>query len=213
MLVILPLIAFELKIKLPNIFIGLAAATLVFILVPQQYTSRYTSLLIGRTESGAGIGEDEAVQGRLTKMQAGLEMFKENPFLGVGIGNYQSNYWEFAGDFGFEPDATEVEGVEGERDAHSLYIEIMAETGLFGIASFMLYLGFLLVDTYKALIISRDRLDDTRWRYWVAPILFPMIAYMVSGIFLHGVVFRWFWIIGALALSAIHLTELRYKNT
>lgn len=89
----------------------------------------------------------------------------------------------------------------------------MAETGLFGISTFLLFLGFLLVDTYKILVLSKERLDDAKWKNWVAPLLFAMIAYMVSGIFLHGLVFRWFWIIASLALAAIHLTEFQYKNT
>jgi O-antigen ligase len=146
-------------------------------------------------------------------MQAGLEMFKRNPFFGVGIGNYSANYWDYADDLGFEPAALDIQSEDMIRDPHSLYIEVLAETGIFGIGAFILFLYFLVTDTYNVLIVSRGRIDDSKWKDWIAPVFFSLIAYLISGIFLHGVVFRWFWLIAAIALSAIHLTENQFKNT
>ena len=77
-------------------------------------------------------------------MLTGLAMFKENPFLGVGFANYSDNYWSYAGNLGLEASARNVGSESSARQPHSLYIEIMAETGFFGVASFGLYLYYAL---------------------------------------------------------------------
>jgi O-antigen ligase len=213
MLLVLPLIALELKIKTPTIFIGLAVATIIILVLPTEFTARFTTLVTGSGEAGGSLFQDEAVQGRVTKMKAGLAMFRDRPFFGVGVGNYPANYWDYADDLGFEPAATETQGEDGTRDPHSLYVEILSETGLAGAATFLIFIGFLLKDTYHVLTVSRGRLDDSRWKNWVAPVFFSLIAYVISAIFLHGIVFRWFYLVTALALSAIHLTEYQFKNT
>jgi len=213
MLVVIPLIAIELKVKIPTIFIGLAAATIVVIMLPSEFTSRFTSLLSGTGEAGENIFEEDAVVGRITKMRAGLAMFKDKPFFGVGVGNYPANYWDYADDLGFEQAATNIQSEEMTRDPHSLYIEILAETGLAGISTFIIFLGFLLYDTYRVLTVSRGRLDDNRWKNWIVPIFFSLATYSISALFLHGIVFRWFYLIAAIALASIHLTENQFKNT
>lgn len=212
-LLVLPLIAVELKVKLPTIFIGLAVGAIIIVALPSEYTIRFTSLLTGTSESGATITQDEAVQGRLNSMRAGLAMFTRNPFTGVGVGNYPANYWDVADDLGFEPAASDIQSDTMIRDPHSLYIEIMAETGLFGIGTFLIFFYFLLVDTYKALSLSRTSANEQQWKNWIAPIFFSLVTYSISAIFLHGVVFRWFWLIAALALAAIHLSEFQFKDT
>jgi len=213
LLVIIPFILLELNLKVPNIFLVGVAGLLVFLLLPATYTSRFVSLLSGENESGQSIGSDEAVVGRLEKMQAGLEMAKDNPFLGVGIGNYNENYWDYAEKLGLEPGITNIQSEEGTRDAHSLYVEIVSETGLFGLGTFLVFAGFLLAGVYKVLQTTKKLNSDSNWRYWLAPIYISLIAYLVSGLFLHGIVFRWWWIIAGLALSAIHLTEYRFRES
>lgn len=210
---ILPLLAMELKIRIPTIFISLAVGVIILLALPQDYTARFTSLVTGTNELGGTISEDPAVRGRITKMRTGLEMFVNNPVLGVGVGNFADAYWDYADDIGVESDAQDIQSEEEARDAHSLYIEVLAETGILGFVTFMLFFYFLLADSFKALMKVRGKIADHRWKSWVAPIVISLIAYLVSGLFLHGVVFRWFWVIAALALTSIHLTELKFEKT
>lgn len=213
MLAVLPLIALELRVKIPAIFIGLAVGMMIIVMLPSEFTARFTSLLGGTGETGENIAEEDAVIGRVTKMRAGLAMFADYPFFGVGVGNYPANYWDYADDLGFESAATDIQSEDMIRDPHSLYIEILAETGLVGISTFLIFFGLLVYDTYHVLTVSRGRLDDSRWKNWVAPVFFSLVTYSISAIFLHGIVFRWFYLVAAIALAAIHLTEYQFKNT
>ena len=71
-----------------------------------------------------------AVQ-RLAFWQAGLNMFSNNPVLGVGIGNYIEAYPKYA--------AQGWETVLGH--AHDYYLNAAAETGLIGLAAYLVLLS------------------------------------------------------------------------
>jgi O-antigen ligase len=71
-----------------------------------------------------------AVQ-RLAFWQAGLNMFDNNPILGVGIGNYIEAYPRYA--------AQGWETVLGH--AHDYYLNAAAETGLIGLAAYLVLLA------------------------------------------------------------------------
>jgi O-antigen ligase len=67
---------------------------------------------------------------RLAHWLAGIHMFWNHPFLGVGIGNYAMAYPQYAlGRF-----------VEPLGHAHNYYINIAAETGIFGLLAFTCFL-------------------------------------------------------------------------
>lgn len=75
---------------------------------------------------------------RLAHWLAGLRMFQAHPLLGVGAGNYNAAYAQFA-----LPDWPEPLG-----QAHNYYINVAAETGVLGLVAFLalvavsLYLGW-----------------------------------------------------------------------
>ncbi|MBV8084150.1 MAG: O-antigen ligase family protein [Chloroflexi bacterium] len=71
-----------------------------------------------------------AVQ-RLAFWQAGLNMFDNNPVLGVGIGNYIDVYPTYA--------AQGWETVLGH--AHDYYLNTAAETGLVGLTAYLVFVG------------------------------------------------------------------------
>jgi O-antigen ligase len=62
-------------------------------------------------------------------------MARDHPLTGVGIGAYKPNHEQYALRPEFNPTA------QGGRDTHSLYLNVLAETGFPG---FLLYLGMLL---------------------------------------------------------------------
>lgn len=213
LLIIFPIIAIEIRVKIPTIIIGLMIGGLALIVLPNTFSERFLSLIQLEGDSTESIFSDEAVQGRLEKMRVGFAMFKDKPLAGVGIGNYNQNYWVYAEDIGIESNATNIQSAAEEKDPHSLYIEILSETGLIGFGTFAIFLLSLLKGSFDILITSKQRKTDIRWKNWVAPIFVSLIAYVITGFFLHGVSFRWFWVVAAIAMSAIHLTEYQYQNT
>lgn len=70
-----------------------------------------------------------AVLERLAHWRAGLDMFADRPWLGVGIGNYSVAYADYALPHWYEP----------LGHAHNIFINFLAETGAVGGATFLLF--------------------------------------------------------------------------
>ncbi len=70
---------------------------------------------------------------RLALWGTAATMFIEHPVLGVGYGDYRALY----GDYLTEVDVDQL-------DAHNLYLQLLAETGIFGFALFMALMVLLL---------------------------------------------------------------------
>ena len=76
--------------------------------------------------------ENFSVLERLAHWQAGLRMFDDAPWLGVGIGNYAVSYSLYPQPHWYEP----------LGHAHNVFINFLAETGMLGLAAFLaLWLG------------------------------------------------------------------------
>ncbi len=72
--------------------------------------------------------ENFAVLERLAHWQVGWRMFEDRPWTGVGIGNYGTEYGQYAPAHWYEP----------LGHAHNIFINFMAETGIPGLAAFLL---------------------------------------------------------------------------
>ena len=73
--------------------------------------------------------ENFAVLERLAHWQTGWKMFEDHPWTGVGIGNYGAEYEQYAPPHWYEP----------LGHAHNIFINFMAETGILGLAAFLLF--------------------------------------------------------------------------
>jgi O-antigen ligase len=76
---------------------------------------------------------------RLILLQAAFEQFLISPFFGIGIGNF-NNYAQNVLDYSFR--ATNL-------SPHNLFLELLAETGIFGLFLFMLPTIKLIILTFK----------------------------------------------------------------
>ena len=211
LVVLLTLTAFDLRIKVPAL-IGLASLGLVLLIIlPSRYTERIRTLDILFQSNADGLSQDDAVEGRREKMLTGLAMFREHPLLGVGFANYSDNYWSYAGNLGLEATARNVGSESSARQPHSLYVEILAETGFFGIASFMTFIFIVLMALYRsrALNDANKVKADPDWSLWITSIFMSILTFLVAGIFLHGIGFRFIWVLSGLGLAIIHLTQNR----
>ncbi len=101
--------------------------------------------------------ENFAVVERMAMWQAGGNMFLSNPWLGVGIGNYNVRYNEFS-----TPQWPDSRG-----HAHNYYIHAAAETGLIGAVAYLLLLGIALSQAAQAARITPDaKLRYVCWGVW-----------------------------------------------
>lgn len=94
-----------------------------------------------------------------------LEMFKDHPFLGVGLGNYKINFLNYRAEFL----ATEAGEPYGEyiprgAQAHNEYVQFLAELGLVGAVAILFaitFSGYLLVRRVSQVKDDKGRLFGT----------------------------------------------------
>jgi O-antigen ligase len=132
-------------------------------------------------------------------MLTGLAMFAEHPILGVGAGNYPANYQRY----------TQLIGIEfraEERDPHSLYVQLLAETGILGTAAFLLMIFFLFDALNKACRALEHAPHLAEWLPWISSYRFAILSYLLTSIFLHNAYIRYLWILIAMALTGIQIT-------
>jgi hypothetical protein len=103
--------------------LGLAAVVAFVITGPQKHLDNFTESSDGSAlEDGGAAGnfDSSSGSGRYQFWEVGFEAFARDPALGVGAGNYVLEW--------------NVEGETGAvvQDAHSLYIEVIAELGAAG---------------------------------------------------------------------------------
>jgi putative inorganic carbon (hco3(-)) transporter len=156
-----------------------------------------SGLLNNSSDSGI-LSTDSSVQGRATEMISAALMFADYPIFGVGSGNYAVHYPEYAPKAGFIVRLA-------NRQPHTLYGGIAAENGIFGITCFLMLVFLTLRDLYRA---RRAWLETNFMLASISTGLFlGVIAYMVTGVFLHATYIRFFWLIMGIAGAAINLNQ------
>jgi O-antigen ligase len=91
------------------------------------------------------------------------------------------------------------------RRAHSLYLEIAAETGTVGLVIFMAIPLLLLMDLgrhRRALFAARPDLARL-----AAGFTLMLLAYLGTGVFLHLAYERYYWVMIAMAAAAVGALE------
>lgn len=161
--------------------------------LPQEYTDRLWTLADPITGGSIEIEGEISYRGRASEYIAGWRMFRDNPFFGVGVGNYKSNYLEYSQEIGLDPRRE-------ERSAHSLYLEIAAEQGLTGI----LVMTVALIATYTGLLRGRQTsllIGRKDIAHIATALLIGLTGYMTAAIFVHGSYSRHFWVLLGICLS------------
>lgn len=182
----------------PLVAIGaLGLMVIVYQLLPAGYQNRIATLSFFTSETG--IYEDSSFRGRSSEMLTGLRMFVEHPLLGVGTANYRPNYQQYTQLIGLEFRAE-------ERDPHSLYVQILAETGILGALAFVGLILALLNGLNKACLAIEQAPHLAGWLPWMNSIRLAIISYLLTSFFMHNAYFRYFWILLALGLAGIQIT-------
>jgi hypothetical protein len=163
------------------------------------YRERVASIL-GSTaliDENAAARPDGAIRGRATEMLAAVAVFLDYPWLGVGPGQYMPYYserYQLLDDISFRY-------LPRPREAHSLVLALMAETGAVGLAVFSVLVGLLLW-----------QLDAAR-RYWrdgprshlAAAMMLSVLAYLGTGVFLHLAYERYLWFLLGVAGATVQV--------
>jgi O-antigen ligase len=184
-------------IKVYQLILLLAGIGLILWAFP-QYGVRLNSLNVfaglATPESGPPLaGADNSVVDRATLMIAAFNVFKDHPVFGVGPGMVRYYTQEYARQIG-------ISSITGDYQAHNLFLGIAADAGLLGLICFVL----ILVVALRDLALARQRWMSSHpdWSYMATAFFQVLVAYLVTGLFLHLSYYRFFYMMLALAVVA-----------
>lgn len=143
---------------------------------------------------------DLSALARLTLNLAAWNVFLDHPLLGIGPGNFTLVSVEYANELG-------LRHLSSPFRAHNLYLEIAAETGIVGLATFLCLVGYLSIRLWQ--VRSQNRLARPDASAIATALLFSLIAYLVTGVFLHLSFERYFWLLVALCGAAVAILRPR----
>ncbi len=200
LVLVLGLIALERKIS-PSLLAGVAVAALLLLsFLPDSFTDRMNSLGALGSSAETAVYQESSFRGRASEYISGLLMFADHPILGVGANNYPPNYQKYSSRLGLDS-RTE------EREAHSLYIEIIAETGILGLAAFTALIASLMISLHRARKKLHAANASPRWQRNLTALQMSLIAFLLGSIFLHGAYIYYLWLLIALGAAGIHLAH------
>jgi putative inorganic carbon (HCO3(-)) transporter len=123
-------------------FAGLWVAGYVPVSIQQRITSARQDFVGFRDVRGMPISDENyAIVERLAHWQAAITMANAHPFVGVGLGNYEVAYPAYR-----VPSWPEPLG-----HAHNDYLNLLAETGLIGLTSYLVGWALIVYWTLQAL--------------------------------------------------------------
>jgi putative inorganic carbon (hco3(-)) transporter len=192
------LILVERRINLYKVgFLVILGAVLVFPLLPTGYQERMLTIIdVGGAVVGGG---DVSARGRLSEALVAWNMFLDHPLFGVGYSHYGIYYQQYSIYIGLDRRSE-------DREAHNLYLEAAAETGIVGVVTmfFMFAVIFDAIRKARRELIELGRSDLVTW---LVALQYGLIAYMVNSIFLHDSSIRYLRLSIALAVSATALVQ------
>lgn len=184
------------RVRLTRLALAAAAALLVLTAVAPDYLLRLGTLSgVGGLVFEEANDPDGAILGRTTENLAALLTFVDHPLTGVGPGRFSQ---DFVADYGNQ---LGIRHLEPGREAHNLFLDVAANTGLVGLVPF-LAIGWV---TLAGLVRVRRKWLNRRDDYAniATGLLFSVGAYFVTGLFLHLSYERYFWLLIAVANCAI----------
>lgn len=168
----------------------LLSGVLLVPMLPAGYVERTLALT---DLGGVDIGTDPSLRYRTTEAASAWRMFTADPLGGVGYGNFLPSYTEYTRSLGLDL-------TQKPREAHNLYLETAAETGVPGIIA----LGAVFVAAFAALTEGRRRFrrggDHTADGIGYA-IAVAIAGYLITSVFLHMAFARLIWLVLGLALA------------
>jgi putative inorganic carbon (HCO3(-)) transporter len=176
-------------IQLPLVIIG-TVLVLAFV-IPPGYYDRVLALGQIFQSQGTLRTADPSLQGRASENLAAWDMFSTHPLFGVGWNSYPYLFPFYSKDIGLAIVAT-------QREAHDLYLEVAAETGVVGLVAF----GLMLFSSLRVVVRSRRQFIQakmTEYAGMTTAFGVGFLGYLVAAIFIHGAFLRYFHVLLGIA--------------
>lgn len=133
-------------------------------------------------------GEDVGtIEYRYQSLQIASELLQSSPVFGVGLGNYKSYVSKLPG-FSIEDRFKKIHYEETLNNPHSIFIEVISETGLLGLLGYVGLLCYFLYKDIPVLLKSTDKRTSSiivlAWTLFLYGIFNPFNTVYIAG---------WFW--------------------
>ena len=171
-----------LKVKLHTFLIGIVGLIMLFFSFQTQI---FMSLEQNRQDSSADLGKhiqsisnissDASNVERINRWKCALRMFADKPVFGWGPGTYQFHYAKYQ----FSEDKTIISTNYGDMgNAHSEYIGPLADSGVFGMVTFLI---IIIAVSYTAInVFRKSNRKEVR--------ILAMISFLgLCTYFIHGI--------------------------
>jgi O-antigen ligase len=166
------------------ILLGLLVSAIVYIKFGDQIqmelarnkVEHTTESFDDRLKSATNVTTDASNLERINRWACAIEMFKERPVFGFGLGTYAFEYARFQ-----EPENLTIISTNfGDMgNAHSEYLSALSETGFVGL---LLLLGFIATGFYYLIqLIQRSRQIDRQVFVVSSGILFSLSTYFIHA--------------------------------
>lgn len=185
--------------RVRTLLIGFLALQVILIVAAPFLPDGYVEEMSTITDTSESTAEE-----RLRSWGYGIEMFKDNPVLGVGAGNYP---WQVQSYVGTEGKAVPEGGRTNfyGRAAHSVYITVLSELGLTG----SLLLLFILIGCGRNIREGLDTLgnvddgDESRaeLRLYGLALGGSMVGFLTGGTFISVLYYPHIWWLIAFSIA------------
>lgn len=131
----------------------------------------------------------DTIEFRFTSLQTALELLSSSPIVGIGLGNYGAYINKLPG-FSIEERLQKIHYEETLNNPHSVFIEVVSETGLLGLLGYVGILCYFLYKDIPILLKSGDKYTSSiivlAWTLFLYGIFNPFNTVYIAG---------WFWFI------------------
>ena len=207
LLVTLMLLLFTHRLFRPKyLAILFIALPVVFAVASSDFGKRLSTAALALPGGQDELHPDSSIELRLLFSKTALAMFANRPLTGVGAGNYASEYLAYADEIG--SDARHYGDADEGYYAHSLYLELAAETGLIGLTAYVLVMSAALISIFHSARAFRSA-GDVYLAGLSRCLSISLISYLITSLFLHGHFQRYLWVIFGLiaAISVLPRTQ------
>ncbi len=148
------------------------------------------SVLKQRAKTIKTYEKESSARTRLDAWKAGLRMLKAHPFTGVGIGSFGQAFPYFSD--------------KRPRLAHNIFVQIAAESGVFAVISYVLFMFYCVCGLFK----SRDRFENGSFEYYLCDaVLVSLCGFLLCSLFLSLNKFEIQFYLAILANSLIYFAK------
>lgn len=184
--------------RIADLVLGAVLFAILLAFLPSNYTARVATILdvFGGTND---IRTEVSFRGRASENIVAILMFIDRPILGVGVNNYPLYYQQYSRTLGLDPRAE-------NRQAHNLFLQVAAESGLIGI----LVYGSVIWVILKGMQDSWRRLKNVGMEEYASMFLsfaVGFVGYLGAALFVHAAYPRYFWLLAGIGFAVPQITQ------